>query len=415
MSQTFPIRAITADEFPALAQVAGEAFLQSWEPEAVELERQVLEYDRTIAAFDGERMVSSAGAYSYQLTVPGGSVPAAGITLVAVLPSHRRRGILTAMMQHLISDAVDRNEPVAILFASEAGIYRRFGFGQATSQLQLRLHRGYGTIADADIVSSLPAPRLREAEPAKVSTELAASYETARASRPGQLARDERWWPYVLDDPEFRRGGMSQLRCLVAEDDNGPRGYALYRTKPDWTDGIASGTLRIRELIAADPAATAALWRDLLSRDLVGEVVAPIRPVDDPLLSLLADPRRARATVSDGLWVRLIDLPAALSQRSYAAEIDIVLEVADAGLPANAGRWRLQASPGADGVKASCERTSAAADLDLSVQALGAGYLGSQIGQLAAAGQIRELTPGAVGRLSAAMSHDPAPWSCMIF
>ena len=96
-------------------------------------------------------------------------------------------------------------------------------------------------------------------------------------------------------------------------------------------------------------------------------------------------------------------------------EIDIVLEVADAGLPANAGRWRLQASPGADGVKASCERTSAAADLDLSVQALGAGYLGSQIGQLAAAGQIRELTPGAVGRLSAAMSHDPAPWSCMIF
>ena len=182
----------------------------------------------------------------------------------------------------------------------------------------------------------------------------------------------------------------------------------------------------MRELVATDPAATCSLWSDLLDRDLVSEVVAPVRPVDDPLLAMLADPRRAYPAVSDALWVRLTDLPAALCQRRYATGLDLVLDVIDPVLPDNAGRWRLRSDGPGDGGPAdggpadrgqvACERSSSPADVLLTVQAVGAAYLGAaSLGQLAAAGHVRELTPGAAGRLAAAMSFDPAPWTCQIF
>src|SRR5262249_34252462 len=154
--------------------------------------------------------------------------------------------------------------------------------------------------------------RLRADTPTRLQPELSQIYETVRPGRPGMLARDDRWWTYLLADAPALRDGMSPLRCVLAEDASGPRGYALYRTKPSSNDGVPQGTLRLRELVAADPAATAALWSDLLNRDLVGELIAPARPVDDPLLTMLDDPRRARQAVSDALWVRLTDLPAAL-------------------------------------------------------------------------------------------------------
>ena len=166
--------------------------------------------------------------------------------------------------------------------------------------------------------------------------------------------------------------------------------------------------------MAIDPAATAALWTDLLTRDLVGEVRAgPAPGRRRAAVPMLAGRRRARARLSDGLWVRLVDVPAALSQRQYAREVDVVIEVTDDVLPANAGRWRLRAA--ADG-KATCERTNSAAELLMPVHALGAAYLGgTRLGSLAAAGQLAEQRPGALAELSAAMSWDPAPWAPMIF
>ena len=140
------------------------------------------------------------------------------------------------------------------------------------------------------------------------------------------IARDERWWQSVLDDPESQRRGMSARKCLLAGDDAGPRGYALYRTKPDWDDdGLPHAGRSVRELVATDAGATAALWTDLLTRDLVGEVVARQRPVDDPLLDMLADRRRARPYLTDGLWVRLIDVGAALRQRRYSCPADLLV------------------------------------------------------------------------------------------
>ncbi len=220
----------------------------------------------------------------------------------------------------------------------------------------------------------------------------------------------------ILSDDPARRGGMSPLRCLLAEDDAGPRGYALYRTQASWDEGMADGTIRVREPVAADPAATAALWADLLSRDLVGEVVARNQPIDDPLLAMLGDQRRAQPMVSDALWVRLIDLPSALCQRTYSSAADVVLDVIDPFLPENAGRWRLTTAGPDDPARAQCQRTGAAADVLVSVHALGAGYLGgASLGQLAAAGHLRELKPGAAARLAAAMSWDPRPWCSMMF
>jgi predicted acetyltransferase len=420
MTERYSLRAITPDEFEAFCAVPAQAFNDNDSPAEVnEHERLVFEFDRSLAALDGAAIVGTTAAYSFQLTVPGGIAGAGGVTFVSVLPSYRRRGILSAMMRHQLADISARGEAVAALYASEAGIYGRYGYGCASGQLRLTIRRGDGALRPAAPVAD-PGHgpvRLQAAQPTELRTELAEVYDSTVPQRPGMIARDERWWQAILDDPEFVRRGNSPQKCLLAADASGPRGYALYRTRPDWDeDGLPYGGLSVRELIAADAAAAAALWTDLLTRDLIGEVVARQRPVDDPLLEMLADRRRARAALADGLWIRLIDVGAALGQRRYACAADVVIGVADELLPANAGRWRLQCPGPGDGGAVSCERTTAAADMVLPVAALGAGYLGgTRLGALAAAGLVSERKDGTVARLSAAMYSDPAPWCPSMF
>jgi predicted acetyltransferase len=416
MTERYGLRPITPGEFEAFFQVAVEAFNDTDLPaEAIEHEQMVFEFDRSLAAFDGDAIVGTTVAYSFRLTVPGGAVNAAGVSFVSVLPSHRRRGILSAMMRHQLTDIAARGEPVAALLASESVIYGRYGYGCASGQLSLTIRSRDGALNPAVAPGAATGPgavRLRVAPPAVLRSDLAKVYDSELPHRPGMIARDDRWWQNILDDPEFARHGMSPLKCLLAGDDSGPRGYALYRTQPGWDDdGLPYGSLSVRELIAGDSAATAALWADLLTRDLIGEVVARKRPVDDPLLDMLADRRRARSYLTDALWVRLADVPAALCRRRYCCAADVVLDVTDELLPANAGRWRLRCAGPADGTVASCERTTAAADIELPVAALGACYLGGgRLGALAAAGLVTEHTKGALAALSAAMYSDPAPW-----
>ena len=239
-------------------------------------------------------------------------------------------------------------------------------------------------------------------------------------SRPGLFGRNDTWWRRAIHDPAEERKGASPLRCLLAEDGSGPRGYALYSGVDHWAEFLPENVLTVRELMAVDPAASAALWTDLLSRDLTSEFRVERRPVDDPLLYQLADPRRARAQLNDGLWVRIIDVPAALAGRRYSGPVDMVIEVRDQILPSNAGRWRLTTTGdglgGGSGLAASCVPATSAADLALDVTELGAAYLGgTRLGALAGAGLVAELRPGAVRQLSAAMSWDPAPWCPLVF
>jgi predicted acetyltransferase len=416
MSDGYPIRAVDESELHAFTGVLNQAFNSTWPPAAMlELDRKVVEPERTLAAFDGDRIVGTALAFSFGLTVPGGSeLGTAGVSFVAVLPTHRRRGILTQLMRRQLTDIAAGDEPLAALFASEAVIYGRFGYGQATDQYGFTFRQGDGQLISP---SGSEALELRLAEPTAVVKEMQAVYESIRPSRPGMVTRRDNFWQVQMADLEFMRDGSSPLRCVLAEDRSGVRGYALYSGKPDWgSDGMPAQELFVRELLWTDPAACAALWSDLLSRDLVTEVRTRMRPTDDPILHMLADPRRARVSVSDGLWIRLVDLPRALGQRRYLSGVDIVLEVSDSLLPANSGRWHLVAGGPGKGGAPVCERTTSAADIVLPVSALGAAYLGQvKFGSLAQAGRITELRPGAIAELSAAMRWDPAPWSPMMF
>jgi len=420
----YPIRPVSSDEFDGFHAVDMHAFNSS-PLTGEDRERDVarIEFDRTLAAFDGPVQVGTAGAYSFQLTVPGSrTLPAAGVTWVAVLPSHRRRGVLTSLMRRQLADIRERGEPVAVLWASEATIYPRYGYGRAMWHADLTLYRGEGALARQVPVDG--GLRLRIAEPAAVRPELAKVYEAVLASRPGFIARNEAWWQSAVFDPVDERQGASPLHCVLAEDDGGPRGYALYSGVNSWDaeTALPDGVVTVRELVCADPAASASVSADLLGRDLITEFRLRRRPVDDPLLYQLADPRRARPRLKDALWARIIDLPGALAGRRYSAPVDTVIDVRDNLVPSNAGRWRLTtAEPAAadrNGLEASCvpAAASAPADLALDIAELGAAYLGgTPLGALAGAGLVAEQRAGAVRKLSAAMSWDPAPWCPISF
>jgi predicted acetyltransferase len=420
------------EEFDAFYFVDEHAFHnRPLSPRRREQHLKQFESDRSLAAFDGNSPAGIAGIYSLRMSIPGAIVPAAGVTWVAVLPTHRRRGVMSSLMHRQLRDIRDRGEALAVLWASEGGIYGRFGYGIASWHTAIRMKRGEGTLGRNGLATAAePGLRLRIAEPGSVRAELGKIYDTVLPTRPGMYARDELWWNRALEtgedsEPEGAPGDV--LRCLIAEDGSGPRGYALYTAQSRWDEAtfLADSSLDIRELVAAGPAAAATIWADLLSRDLTTEFTAQRRPIDDPLVHLLADGRLTRRKLGDGLWARLTELPKALSQRRYACPLDVTIEVTDTLFQENEGTWRLRtgtqdARGGLDGVPgltATCERhTGGTPDLTLDVAVLGAAYLGgTRLGSLAGAGQVTEHRPGAVLALSTAMSWEPAPWCPVIF
>ena len=418
-SSPYPIRPIEENELDGFLNVDEHAFNTSpWSESDRRVGIDRFEFDRTLAAFDDTTPVGVTMCYSFQLSVPGlQMLPAAGVTFVAVMPTYRRQGVLSSLMRRQLADVRDRGEPLAILWASEAVIYGRYGYGRASWQLNFTLRRGEGRLAGT-AASAGDGLRLRITEPEATLPELAKVYDAVLASRPGMFGRNDAWWRSVIYDPADWRQGASPMRCLLDEDASGPRGYALYSGVDTWTDFLPENVVTVRELMAADPAAGATLCADLLSRDLTSEFRLPRRPVDDPLLYQLADPRRTRPQLNDSLWVRIVDVPRALAGRRYSCPVDVVIEVRDEILPSNAGRWRLTTTGEAPegGLAASCVPAASAADLALDVTELGAAYLGgTRLGTLAGSGLVAELRPGATRQLSAALAWDPAPWCPMVF
>jgi predicted acetyltransferase len=255
--------------------------------------------------------------------------------------------------------------------------------------------------------------RLREARPAGLRDRLVKLYDEVYPGRPGWSERAQRHWDHRLADVKEWRSGGTELRAVVHEGDDGVAdGYALWRAEGRWNDTGPDGEVRVVEYVATNPEAYAALWGFLMGVDLTRTVHLWQASPDDPLLYAVSDPRRLDARVADALWVRVLDVPAALSARRYAIDVDIVLEVTDAMLPGNAGRWRLTGSPGG----ATCVSTVDEPDLSCDVRVLGATYLGgTPLGSLAATGQVVEHTPGAVVRAGLALRWHTAPSAPEVF
>ena len=406
------IRAIGPDRIRDFTRVTQTAFGETMPEEAIAFYTRATEWDRAIAAYDGDRVVGTGGADSMQLTLPGlTAIPVGGLTAIAVLPTHRRRGILRAIINRHFEDVEERAEPVSVLNASESVIYGRFGYGLATLQADLEIETRHG----AFLRPSAPPGRLRLLEPGELLEVLPAFYDRARRAQPGELSREEHRWGLYAEDPEWNREGASRHHDVVYESEPGRvDGWLGYRLESRWTDaGLPNNLASVRHLYALSPEAGAALWRYCLDLDLVSTVRLHDRPLDDPLRWYLADPRRLRTiAVGDQLWVRLLDLPAALAARRYATADALVLEVGDPLRPRNQGRFRLEGGP--DG--ATCRPTRAEPDVALGVTELGAAYLGGiRLASLGRAGRVHELTPGALVRADAMLASEPGPWSTTHF
>jgi predicted acetyltransferase len=405
------IRSIGPDRFREFSRVIETAFGETSSEEQLADYQRGFEFDRSIAAFDGDRIVGTGGADSMDLTLPGlTTIPVGGLTAISVLPTYRRRGILRAIMTRHLEEVESRGEPVSALLASESVIYGRFGYGQATASAELEIDTRHG----AFLRPPAGGGRLRLLDQDELLKVVQPFYDRARRAQPGELSRGAWWWELYARDPEWTRDGASPHQDVVYEAEPGRvDGWVSYRIQTRWADGLPSHQLRARQLFALTPEAGAALWRHCLDYDLAATVRLDTRPLDDPLRWYLADPRRLRTVeVGDHLWLRLLDLPAAMTARRYATEGRLVLDVRDPLRPRNQGRWLLEGGP--DG--ASCTPTRAEADLSLEVTDLGAAYLGgSRLATMARAGRVQELTAGALVRADAMLASDPPPWTTTHF
>jgi predicted acetyltransferase len=401
------IRAISDEEVPALRAVLLATFGgdPGADPLGDERFRALVPAGGAFVAIDRGQMVGAAATYVFDMTVPGGALPISGLTMVAVRPTHRRRGALRALMAAHLDDTRRRGHAISGLWASEATIYRRFGYGIAAEGDDLSFQSdGLGIAAGYDLDEMLvleePAPEI-----------LPRLYDTARLSRPGMMSRSAAWWRYrrFADRPDQARGA-SPRRHAVSRRGETATGYITYRHRLGMDQGLAAGGMEIEELVATDARAEATLWRYTGVIDLFPKVSYWNAPIDATLPWLCDNPRRVRRRRYDTLWLHLLDVPAALAARRYGADGRLVLDVVDPPSP-EARTYELTISDGA----AACAPASAAADLRLDRAALGSLYLGHvPASLLARAGLARGEGP-ALALADRMFASPAAPWCTEIF
>ncbi len=398
----YQIRPIVADELRAFAQVWERAFNFDEKDEELEALKKTFEFDRSIVALDGDQFVGTGGADSFELTTPGGVVKTGGLTAIAVLPTHRRRGILTDIMRYHFEDVRSREEPLSVLRASESTIYGRYGYGVATLDAGFQIDRRY-----AGLSAEIPTPghvRLVEKDEARrVMPEI---YQRLGAAWPGFLSRNDEVWDLYVRDLEHWRDGMTANRYVVYAEDGNDLGYLRYRVREKWEAGHAASELLAAELMASTPAAEVALWRYAFSVDLIQTIKTQTRPPEMLLSAILGDPRRMKVKQSDGLWARLLDIPTSLSSRRYAVDGRLVLEVTDPFLPDVGGVFELEGGP--DG--ATCRPSTETPELTLDVAGLSSRYLGDgSFRLLQHAGRVAG-DPDVVRRADQMFGWDLRPW-----
>ncbi|MCQ4120670.1 enhanced intracellular survival protein Eis [Rhodococcus tibetensis] len=354
------IRSATEQDWPNLILLNEICFLTPQTPELTAFWKGMVGADRPVIALDGDAVVGATMDIPMTVTVPGGrSVAAAGITAVTVAPTHRRRGILRALYTEHHARIQQSGVPLSILTASEGGIYGRFGYGPATVESTVGIDRRFAALHPA-----VPDPGgVRMVRPAEVRPSIADTYDRWQRRTPGAQVRPDCVWDRIFADPENERGGGTSLFGLLHDD-----GYVLYRR----VSGEQGATARVQEIRSITDESHAALWRALLGLDLIRRIEAAVVP-DDPLPYLLTDSRLVRTTSRhDELWVRIMDVPAALEARVYRRDLDIVVHVDDDFLDAG-GRFALSVKNG----RAACTRTEADPQVVLDLEVLGSLYLGA--------------------------------------
>lgn len=371
--------------------------------------QKLFEADRAVAAYEGERIVGTAGTFSFDLAIPGGLMPAAGVTIVGVHPTHRRQGILRRMMRLQLDAVHERGEPLAILWASEGNIYQRFGYGLGSLRMGVQVARDRSAFR----LPHVPAGIIRFVEVDEASRLFPPIYDTLLPARPGFYARSPTLWEAdFFPDPEHWRRGAGQAFHVAHEVAGQADGYARYRIRESWDAAGPKSSVVVVELMATNPAAHVDLWRYLLDIDLMAQLEAWNLAVDDPIMLSAAEPRRLGLTLGDALWLRIVDVSAALAGRRYRSDATLTIEVADEFCPWNDGRWTLSIENGVPTVGPG----EGAADLACDITDLGAAYLGAfGFAALADAGRVKELQPGALERADALFRTDRAPWCPKVF
>lgn len=402
---TIRIERVAPDRQDELLSPVGAAFGMTPDPaRAAELGR-IPELDVRIGAIDDGRIVAGMGSFTFELTVPGAVVEMAGLTIVGVLPTHRRRGLLRRMMREYLDGVRARGQSISALFASEGSIYPRFGYGLASQVMEIEVDRDRSAFVPTNEEHDV---QCRFLSPAEALPAFAEIWNRARLATPGMLSRSQEWWQARrIVDHEWLRRGRGPLERVLLSLDGVASAYALYRVTSSFEQSLPAGSLEVLEAIGDSPAATRAIWRWLFDVDLVRSIKAKHLAPEHPLVFLMAEPSRLQARTMHGLWLRLVDAPAALRARRYASDGVTTLELVDPFCPWNEGRFRVEARGG----EATVERTIAPAELRLDAPALGSIYLGGfGVEQLAQAGRIEALRPDAVARATSMFRGTRAPW-----
>ncbi len=408
------IRPLREEEFRSAVFVACAAFGEDATEEDEKVYRMAFPLERALCAFEDGRMVGTSTVLPMELTLPGGStMPTGGLTWIAVLPTHRRRGILRQLVAAQLGEMADHGEALSALLASEGNIYGRFGYGPATSVVSFSVEQAYGglviPVEDPGRVVLLGAD--------EAAGQLPLIYECLRSIQPGAVSRSEGWWAeYLYDPPRHREGGSGMFHAKHETVPGIADGYVSYRVKDEWEGALPLSSALVVELVADDPLVYRALWDFVLNTDLCRTISFSRGRVDEPLRWLLADPRRFRVdALADYLWLRLLDVPRALAARTYGSPGPLVLEVTGTFPTASADRFVLDVDQ-VGGGRAECAPTTAPPDLSIGLESLGAVYLGGvSLTELAIGGRVRELTTGAVEHADAMFKTSRAPYCVTMF
>lgn len=399
------IRPICADQVGDFQLATTVPFLFDATPESTQNFKDLFDDKRLRGAFDGDQIVGTIGAHTFQMVVPGGVLPMAGTSVVSVLPTHRRQGVMRTMMTEHLVEIHDRGEPLAGLWASESSIYGRFGYGPACEMAEMKIGKSFAKLREpVDLRGTMRLVDRDEAEAV-----FPGIFERVATARPGMYLRSKHWWTHrIFSDPEFKRRGASSHRRVLHVRDGQPVGYAIFRTQA-MDDGA---TLYLVELIAIDAESERALWEFLFGVDLITSIEYWNLPVDSPVVWWLEQPRKMERKIEDALWLRLVDVVACLTGRRYSASGSFVFRMHDDLCPWNEGVFRLEADD--DGV-GHCEPSTTSADIELTPFALGSAFLGGhRFRDLAHAGVLSG-SPEALRQADALFTWDPRPWCQEVF